>query len=52
MRACLLTKQYYPSHYEKTHPYSILQVPTKQLAKMTIYPKFIELMADVLAIFL
>ena len=30
----------------------ILQVPTTQLAKMTIDPKFVELTADVLEIFL
>ena len=45
-------KQYDPSHYEKTHPLSILQVPTTQLAKMSIDPKFVELTADVLEIFL
>ena len=32
----------------KTHPYSILQVPTTQLAKMSIDLKFVELTADVL----
>ena len=32
---------------EKTHPHSILQVPTTQLAKMSIDPKFVELTADV-----
>ena len=53
IRMCLfLTKQYDPSHYEKTHPHSILQVPTTQLAKMSIDPKFVELTADVLEIFL
>ena len=31
--------------------YSILQVPTTQLAKMSIDPKFVELTADVLEIF-
>ena len=36
----------------KTHPHSILQVPTMQLAKMSIDPKFVELTADVLEIFL
>ena len=36
----------------KTHPYSILQVPTTQLAKMSIDLKFVELTADVLKIFL
>ena len=36
---CFLTEQYNPSHYEKTHPHSILQVPTTQLAKMSIDPK-------------
>ena len=35
----------------KTHPYSILQVPTTQLAKMSIDLKFVELAADVLEIF-
>ena len=34
----------------KTHPYSILQVPTTQLAKMSIDLKFVELTADVLKI--
>ena len=33
---------------EKTHPHSILQVPTTQLTKMSIDPKFVELAADVL----
>ena len=33
-------------------PCSILQVPTTQLAKMSIDPKFVELTADVLEIFL
>ena len=49
---CFSTKQYDPSNYEKTHPHSILQVPTTQLAKMSIDPKFVELTADVLEIFL
>ena len=44
------TKQYDPSHYAKTHPHSILQVPTTQLAKISIDPKFVELTADVLEI--
>ena len=35
----------------KTHPYSILQVPTTQLAKMSIGLKFVEITADVLEIF-
>ena len=35
----------------KTHPYSILKVPTTQLAKMSIGLKFVELTADVLEIF-
>ena len=36
-----------------THiPGSILQVPTTQLAKMRIDPKFVELKADVLKILL
>ena len=39
----------------KTHPYRlvlrILQVPTTQLAKMSIDPKFVGLTADVLKIF-
>ena len=48
---CFVTKQYDPSHYEKTHPHSRLQVPTTQLAKMSIDPKFVELTADVLGIF-
>ena len=47
-----LTEQYDPSHYEKTHPHGILQVPTTQLAKMSIDLKFVELTADVLEIFL
>ena len=37
---------------KKTHPYSsTLQLPTTQLAKMTIDLKFVELTADVLEIF-
>ena len=44
--------EYDPSHYEKTHPHSILQVPTTQLAKMSTDPKFVELTADVLEIIL
>ena len=52
MCVCFLTKQNGPSHYEKTHPHSILQVPTTQLAKITIDPKFVDLTADVLEIFL
>ena len=35
----------------KTHPYTTLQVPTTQLAKMSIDVKFVELTADVLEIF-
>ena len=35
----------------KTHPYSILQVPTTQLANMSIGLKFVELTADVLEFF-
>ena len=39
----------------KNHPYSlvlrILQMPTTQLAKMSIDPKFVEITADVLEIF-
>ena len=46
-----LAEQYDPSHYEKTHPHSILQVPKTQLAKMSTDPKFVELTADVLEIF-
>ena len=34
-----------------THPCSILQVPTTQLAKMSIDLNFVELTADVLEIF-
>ena len=49
---CFLTKQYDPSHYKKTHPHSILRVLTTQLVKMSIDPKFVELTADVLEIFL
>ena len=39
---------------KKTHPHSrsILQVPTTQLAKVSIDPKFVERTADVLEIFL
>ena len=33
-----------------THIHSILQVPTTQLAKMSIEPKFVEHTADVLEI--
>ena len=36
---------------KKTHPCSILQVPTTQLAKMSIDLGFVELTADVLEIF-
>ena len=36
----------------KTHPSSLLQVPTTQLAKMSIDLKFVELTAGVLDIFL
>ena len=36
---------------KKTHPHSILQVQTTQLAKMSIDPKFVELTADVLEVF-
>ena len=36
----------------KTHLYCILQVPTTQLAKMSIDLKFVELTADVLDFFL
>ena len=49
---CFLTEQYDPFRYEKTHPHSILQVPTTQLAKMSIDPKFVELTADVLELFI
>ena len=37
---------------KKTHPRSILQVSTTQLADMSIDPKFVELTADVLEIFI
>ena len=37
---------------EKNHPHSILQVPTTQLAKVSIDPKFVEATADVVTIFL
>ena len=41
-----------PPIIKKNHPpHSILQVPTTQLAKMSIDPKFVELTADVLEIF-
>ena len=33
------------------HPHSILQVPTTQLAKMSIDLKFVEITADVLEFF-
>ena len=46
------TKEQDPSYEEKTHPQSVLHVPTTQLAKMSIDPKFVELTADVLKIFL
>ena len=36
---------------KKTHPHSILQVPTTQVEKMSIDPKFVELTADVLNLF-
>ena len=36
----------------KTHQYSILQVPTTQLANMNVDLKFVELTADVLEIFM
>ena len=36
---------------QKTHPHSILQVPTTQLENMSIDPKVVELTADVLKIF-
>ena len=45
-----LTKQYEPSHYENTHPHSILQAPTTQLANMSIDPQFVGVTADVLEI--
>ena len=35
----------------KTHPHSTLQVPTTQLATMSIDLKFVELTADALEIF-
>ena len=35
-----------------THMISLFQVPTTQLAKMSIDPKFVELTADVLRIIL
>ena len=41
-----------PPIMKKTHPHSMLHVPTTQLAKMSIDPKFFELTADVLEIFL
>ena len=41
-----------PALSEKTHSRSILQVPTTQLAKMSIDPKFVELTADVVGIIL
>ena len=39
------------SHNKKNRPHSILQVPTTQLAKMSIYPKFVDLTADVFDFF-
>ena len=41
-----------PPIKRQTHPHSILQVPTTQLAKMSFDPKFVKLTADVLEIFL
>ena len=41
-----------PRKIRKTHPHSTLQAPTTQLAKMSIDPKFVELTADVLNVFL
>ena len=35
----------------KTHPYSIVQVPTTQVAKMSIDLNFAKLTADVLGVF-
>ena len=40
-----------PLPLRKNSPHSILRVPTMQLAKMSIDPKFVELTADVLEIF-
>ena len=38
-----------PPIMKKTHPHtSFIQVPTTQLAKMSVHPKFVELTADVL----
>ena len=37
-----------PPIFFKTHPHSTVQVPTTQLVKMNIDPKFVELTADVL----
>ena len=45
------TKEWAPSHQEKTHSLSILQVPTTQLAKVSIDLKFVELTSDALKIF-
>ena len=36
---------------ENTHPHSILQVPTMQLAKRSINSKFVEFTADMFIIF-
>ena len=41
-----------PPIEKKTHQHSLLQVPTTQLAKMSVDPKFVELTADVLEMFL
>ena len=49
---CFRIEQYDPSHYEKTHPHSISQVPKTQLANMIFDPTFVELTADVLKIHL
>ena len=41
-----------PIMIKLTHIDSILQIPTTQLAKMSIDPKFVALTADVLKLFL
>ena len=54
LRSSVMHKTYHYSGQKighlpiKNHPYSILRVPTTQLAKMSIDLKFVELTADVL----
>ena len=46
------SKRIGPLPLRKAHPHSILRVPTTQLAKMSIDPKFVQLTAGVLKLFL